>query len=236
MSRALDRLQQIPTSCNPIDRLLRGGFPTGVVSLAYGEAETGKSTLALQTAVNCVKLGYKAFFVDCDQTFSPKRVAEVAGGEPGDLSNLIVFSPKTFGEQNALIDDLEKYLTSRVKLVVFDSITTLYRVEVEKAPKSFLLHRELNARLALLAEYAKSHELAVLLTSQVREKLSDEGRGVVEPVASRALIYWSSVVLKLVKTPRREVRRIYLEKWGGSGVEGVFCEVKLGERGFEEAK
>jgi len=44
-------LDRIPTGCPPIDELLGGGFRFGEVSLVYGEASTGKTTLALSLSL-----------------------------------------------------------------------------------------------------------------------------------------------------------------------------------------
>ncbi|MFB0567888.1 MAG: ATPase domain-containing protein, partial [Candidatus Bathyarchaeia archaeon] len=63
--------RRIPTGCHALDRMLEGGLTRGDVTLVYGEAETGKTSLAIQCAVNTARIGYKAIFVDSDGTFSP---------------------------------------------------------------------------------------------------------------------------------------------------------------------
>ena len=66
-------MRAVPTGCMFLDRLLEGGLPVNNVTLVYGEAETGKSTLALQCAVGSVRMGYKTLFIDSDGTFSPSQ-------------------------------------------------------------------------------------------------------------------------------------------------------------------
>ena len=70
--RALKRA--ITTGCGALDLLLDGGLPLGEVVLIYGEAETGKTTLAMQCATNAVRMGLKTLYVDSDGTFSPARL------------------------------------------------------------------------------------------------------------------------------------------------------------------
>ena len=64
----------IQTGCISLDKLLGGGFLTGSLSLIYGEAETGKTSLAIQCVVNCARRGFKSLFIDNDGNFSYKRL------------------------------------------------------------------------------------------------------------------------------------------------------------------
>ena len=61
-----------------IDGNIGGGISPESVVLIYGEPETGKTTLALQCAVNCALQNLKVFFVDCENTFSTKRLSQIA--------------------------------------------------------------------------------------------------------------------------------------------------------------
>jgi KaiC/GvpD/RAD55 family RecA-like ATPase len=73
-------LQRIPTGCRELDKILDGGISSENVGLFYGEAETGKTTFAMQCAVNCALRGYKTLFIDCDGTFSARRLSQIASG------------------------------------------------------------------------------------------------------------------------------------------------------------
>ncbi len=41
-------IPRLPSNCEGVDKLLAGGIEQGTVSLVYGEAGTGKTSLALQ--------------------------------------------------------------------------------------------------------------------------------------------------------------------------------------------
>jgi len=58
--------QAISLGCNALDGLLRGGIERGEVTLIYGEAATGKTTVAIQAAVLAAAKGLKVLFIDCD--------------------------------------------------------------------------------------------------------------------------------------------------------------------------
>lgn len=226
--------RKIPTGCDSLDEILGGGLPTGGVSLVYGEAETGKSALAVQCAVNCARMGYKSLFIDSDGTFSPKRLSQIAYYDYEKISPLmILMKPSTFQEQVTAIDHLEEYITKKFGLIVVDTITSLYRVELGGPKETFALNRELNRQVAFLAQIAKTHKVAALITSQVRSVFLEEQVGV-EPVATRVLKFWSDIVLNLKPTGQTRVIKVLLEKHP-ERKRSVSCYVKIegtGIRGY----
>lgn len=205
--------ENIPIGCTCLDQLLNGGIPIGNISLIYGEAETGKSTLAMQCAVNCARKGQKVIFIDADNSFSARRLSQIAYYDLEKLSpSIILLKPNSFQEQILAIDRLEEYLTEKVGLIVIDTFTSLYRAEFgENSKERFALNRELNRQLACLAQVAKTKKKAVLITSQVRSILI-EAEVNFEPVATRVLKFWSDIVIRLKPTGRTTVINATLEK------------------------
>ena len=209
----LSGLQRVvPTGCASIDKLLGGGFPSDGVSLVYGEAETGKTSLAIQCAVNCARIGYKSFFVDSDDAFSSKRLSQIAHQDYEKVSPFIfLMKPTTFQEQNRVVDHIEEYTARNFGLIVIDTITSLYRVALDGSKLAFTLNRELNRQVALLTQFAKTRKVAALIISQVRNVFLED-RVNLEPVASRVLRFWSDIVLKLALTSQTRVIEALLEK------------------------
>jgi len=203
----------VPTGCGSLDKLLGGGFLFGDVSLVYGEAETGKTCLAIQCAVNAARLGCKAIFVDSDGTFSPRRLSQIAYHDLNEVSPLITLvKPSDFQEQALVIDRLDEYLTPTVGLVVVDTVTSLYRAELgDEKEATFSLNRELGRQLACLAQVAKTRKVATLVTSQVHSVFMDGFVGV-EPIATRVLRFWSDAVLSLKPSSQRNTLKAVLEK------------------------
>jgi len=202
----------IPTGCSSLDKLLNGGLPVGGFSLVYGEAETGKSSLAVQCAVNTARMGCKTLYIDSDDTFSPRRLSQIAYYDSEKVSPLITLvKPTTFEEQAMAIDNLDTYITEKVGLVAVDTITSLYRAELGGSEETFALNRELNRQAACLAQIAKTRRVAALILSQVRSVFA-ETRVSIEPVATRVLKFWSEVVLNLKHAGQPRVIRAVLEK------------------------
>jgi DNA repair protein RadB len=205
--------RNIPTGNKTIDEYLGGGLPAENISLIYGEAETGKTTLAMQCAVNCAKQGRKTLFVDCDDTFSVQRLSQITAKQFSEIAELIVLAkPHDFREQAAIIDQLTEYVTNNFALTIIDTFTSLYRLRVSESPsKTFELNRELNRQLAVLAQTAKTNKIAVLITSQVHSVL-DEVPGTVEPVATRVLKFWANAIIALRPTENPQIVKMTLEK------------------------
>jgi DNA repair protein RadB len=203
----------ISTGCTSLDQLLNGGIPFRNISLVYGEAETGKTTLAIQCAINCARKGQKIVFIDTDNSFSAKRLSQIAYYDLDKISPLIILlRPSNFKEQILVMDHLEEYLTEKVGLIVIDTFTSLYRAEFgENSKEKFALNRELNRQLACLAQIAKTQGKAVLITSQVRSILI-EAQVNVEPVATRVLRFWSDIVMRLKPTGQTKIINAILEK------------------------
>jgi len=204
--------RRITTGSICLDRALNGGLPPGEIVLLYGEAETGKTALAIQCAVNSARMGFKTLYVDCEGTFTSERLSQIAFSDFEEISEMIILvRPQSFQEQIEIIDDLEKFVNRRFGLIVFDTITSLYRLELTSKEESFNLNRELNRQVATLMQIARTIPLSVLLLSQVRSLM----QGVdVAPVATRILKFWSNDVVKLSRTGRRNMIRAIVEKSG----------------------
>lgn len=227
-------LHKIPTSCEAIDEILQGGIPLESVSLVYGEAETGKTTLAIQCAVNCARQGYKTLFVDCDGTFYARRLSQIAIGDFKDIAELIILmKPDNFGEQAIVIDRLTDYMTKSFGLVVIDTITSLYRAEISERPeKTFELNRELNRQMACLAQIARTQKIVVLITSQVRS-VFNEAHVSIEPVATRVLKFWADTIIDMKPTENPQIIKAILEK-SSKNVPPLTCHLKIEETGIHE--
>jgi len=224
----------ISTGSDKLDGLLNGGLRPEFIHLVYGEAETGKSTLAMQCAVNCARKSRKTVFLDAEGTFSSRRLTQIAGGDVKEIAPYIILArPVSFREQSAIVDKLDDYLSQGVSLVVVDTITSLYSAKLSEDPKStFRLNRELNKQMAYLAQIAKSRKIATLVTSQVRSVFAT-GEFDLEPVARRVLKFWSNAVISLRLTQQESVIRAILEKhpqW----LQPKSCFLKIVEEGIRD--
>jgi len=224
----------ISTGSSGLNELLNGGFVAETMYLLYGEAETGKTTLAIQCAINCARIGYKTIYLDSESTFYAKRLMQISSGDAQKVApEIILAKPKTFKEQTAILDRLDEYLTEKVGLIIVDTITALYSAEVGgESRETFKLNRELNRQLACLAQIVKTRKVAALITSQVRSVFMEQ-EGELEPVARRVLKFWANVVINLKLTSQRGVIKAVLEKHPQQ-LRPQSCLIQIVEEGIED--
>ncbi len=219
----------LSTRSSSLDKLLNGGLALGKLTLIYGEASTGKTTLVLQIAVEAAKNLMKTLYIDVDYSFTPQRFIQIAGLYIDKVSpNIFVFNPKTFFEQSQIIENLETYLSKSVGLIVVDSITTLYRLEASTLEERFALNRDLNRQLAYLAELAKKYDLVVTLTSQVHGLLNHSD---IEPIAKRTLFHWCGTIIKLVNL-KYSFKEAIIERLNFKETSNLKCKLKLTKEGL----
>jgi len=221
------------TGCESLDRLL-GTMSSGEIALIYGEPATGKSTLLLQTAVQAARNGSRTLFIDADHAFYAERLSGLSGNRPEVSEQILVSKPNSLADLTCLLSKLNNYISPEVGLVVVDTMTSLYRKEMDGNKNLFSLNRELNLQLAYLLQTARIFGFPVLITSQVRSSpRSDTLRSELEPVATRVLEYWAQRVLRM-NLLRDGLREVCLEVAGGLHLEGKKTVVRLGDSGFTD--
>jgi DNA repair protein RadB len=227
---------EIRTGCNCIDSNIGGGIKTDVITLIYGAPETGKSTLAIQCAVNCAIQSLKVLFVDCDNTFSTKRLAQISGNKFDEVAERIVLvKPKNFCEQTTVIDHIQDYAGKNVGLIIIDTLTSLYGAKVcETSSKAFSINRELNRQLAILAQTVKIRKIPLIITSQVRSILDEQDENV-RPVATRVLKFWSETIIALKPTLESRIIKAVFEKKHETDHKAE-CYVQIGEKGIQDSQ
>ena len=227
---------KINTGCRCIDSSIGGSIPPESVSLIYGEPETGKTTLAMQCAVSCGLQNYKILFVDCDNTFSTKRLSQLSGEKFDQIAEqIILIKPKDFKEQTVVIDRIQEYTARNFGLIIIDTFTSLYGARVsESSGKAFSINRELNRQLAILAQTVKIRKIPVIITSQVRA-VFDEQEGTVAPVANRVLKFWADIIIALKPTIYPQTIKATLEKTR-ENPHDIICYVQIGETGISDSE
>lgn len=207
-----------------IDELLSGGVEKGAITNFYGPAGSGKTNLALLFTLSCVKEG-KIAFIDTEGSFSTERFFQL-GGQKEDLKNILYNHPKNFKDQTKIVQKLKN---TDVKLIVIDSIVSLYRLEIDKENYTEI-NKELAKQLSLLSEIAREKKIPIIITNQVYSVNSDEielsGRDIVK--------YWSKCLIELKKVD--DNRRVAILRKHRSLPEGEKIEFQITEDGIEKAK
>lgn len=209
----------IPTGISVLNELLGGGIPQSELTMLYGEGGTGKTGLLLQLASYSTLQGWKTIFVQSNSRFPSERFKQIAGSQWNRIAEQVpIIELHDFQQQEQLTEVLSRYITARVKLVLWDTITSLYRTAQGTSKQNVLLNKSLSRQLALLLELARAKEIAIVLSADMRGVIhtgadegdsdwSDEG-----PVAEKVLDYWAAVRLKLQKTPQVNQRRLTMER------------------------
>jgi RecA/RadA recombinase len=228
--------QKILTGSACIDAKLNGGLSSDSLTLIYGEPETGKSTLAKQCAVNCALQGMKILFVDCDNTFSSERLAQLAHGKFEQIAeNIMLLKPLDFKQQIAVLDRLADYTAKNFGLIIIDTLTSLYGAKVAQSTgkAGFSVNRELNRQMAILAETAKVRKIPVIVTSQVRSVFGETTVSIA-PVANRVLKFWADNIIQLQPAENLGAIKAVIEKTPQDQQERT-CYVQIGEDGITDA-
>ncbi len=218
-----------PSTCHGIDALIGGGFPTGVVSHIYGEPGSGKTSLCIQLATSVIRSEKRVIFIASDP-FPSERFAQIAATDTATLSQkLLVFEVKSFDQQRVTLRNIRKIAKENVGLIIFDAVTTYYRLE--QAKDTEIRSRQAFAnQVLLLLGLAKKYDLAVTLTNQVYVDIDTQE---VLPVAGYLLDNVSAIVLQFVKT-HSERRRAILKKHSSMPLE-TSAYFKITGQGLSDA-
>jgi len=229
------------TGCKGIDELLGGGFESGTVTQLYGEAGSGKTNICLQVAVECAKKGQKVIFID-SEGFSPERFLQIASSSTSEdedaesiARRIIIYEPQSFEQQTSCITEIEPVLKekdgkSRVALVILDSATLFYRLELDDE-RSIYLRRVLANQIMHLLELARRYDLAVIITNQV---YMDIENGKLRPSGGYALEHLSKVIVQLEKAAEGRGKRRAILKKHRSMPEDTSCEFFITSTGVED--
>lgn len=174
-------LDRISTGSTALDGILGGGVETKGITEVFGEFGTGKSNLAHQLAVNVQLvpeqggLGGKVIYIDSENTFRPERIAQMATAVGLDykkaLDGIYVARAHTTDHQLLLAEKAaEVARQGEVRLLVVDSVTSLFRSEYCGRGALAERQQKLARHLAALHRLAELNDLAVFLTNQVQAR------------------------------------------------------------------
>ena len=160
------------TGSKGVDLLLGGGVRVGTLALLFGRSNSGKTQLAMQAAMMAAQRGRRALFVDTEGSFRPERIEEMArsrGWEPGGILDRIVFvRSDSAPEQMETVRRMgARPATAECELVVVDTLTRNFTVELPGRKNMSSRQAALNVHLSEMARDAYLHGRAYLLTNRV---------------------------------------------------------------------
>ncbi len=212
--RPEERLR-IGTGIGELDRVLGGGLVAGSVILLGGDPGIGKSTLLLQA---CEHLGAKG------------SVLYVSGEESNQQIGLRARRLGLAGAGIRLVAEtrvepiLAQAERERPRVMVVDSIQTLYTDLLQSAPGSVSQVRETAAQLV---RFAKGSDTAVFLVGHVTKEGALAGPRVLEHMVDTVLYFEGDAggAFRLVRAVKN--------RFGAVNELGVFA---MGDRGLREVR
>jgi len=143
------------TPFEEFDRVLGGGLIKGEVVLITGSPGIGKSTFLLQLSQEYAKIG-NVFYVSGEE--SPRQIKQRAERVNVKSENLYILNDTNIEKIESVI------LKEKPKVVVIDSIQTLYSENVNSIPGSVTQIRETTLKII---EIAKKNEIAFYIVGHV---------------------------------------------------------------------
>lgn len=204
---------RVSTGIGELDRVLGGGMVAGSVVLVGGDPGIGKSTLLLQ-AVSKMAASLPALYVTGEESLAQVAARGARLGLGLDGVNALA--------ETGVERILEQAVATQPRLVVADSIQTLWTESLTAAPGSVSQVRESAARLV---RYAKETGTAVFLVGHVTKEGGIAGPRVLEHMVD-AVLYFEGE-----SGSRFRVLRAFKNRFGAVNELGVFA---MGDKGLRE--
>jgi len=158
---------KIPTGHKLMDNFLKGGYEKGIITTIYGPSGSGKTNLCLLPIIWAAGHGQKTIYIDTEGSFSVERLRQITKHYKKVLENVIFFRPTNFDEQKNIFARLKKMATKKIGLIVVDTISMLYRLELGKSQDVYEVNSSLGQQISLLIEIARKNRIPVLIANQV---------------------------------------------------------------------
>ncbi|MFX1574002.1 MAG: AAA family ATPase [Promethearchaeota archaeon] len=211
-------------------------FFKGIISI-WGDFGVGKTTFALQTAFRNINDGKKILFFYTKPNFPTEKMLALFKTSPQLIDKITYINPKDFYDLYRIVFNLEFLILKRnknkenpFKLIIIDSITDLYRLELnkEKKERNYNLNYNLNQILANLFYINKTYKIEILIINELsRKTLNDH---IIEVQAGgKVMEYWISYNIKINRTEKLNERRFLVFQEGKLLLE---CLTNLTINGF----
>ena len=180
-----EKVLRIPTGVKAFDVMMQGGFETGCITECFGKYGSAKTQIAHQLCINVQKLEKDAVavYIDTEGSFRPSRLREMAKGAGMDEEDVLrrVKVAKAYNSDHQMLlaqkvieiiagNEEEGIKPLNVKLVIVDSLTSLFRSEFIGRGTLAERQQKLNKHMSVLTKLADQHNLCVYVTNQVMAK------------------------------------------------------------------
>jgi DNA repair protein RadA/Sms len=206
---------RIATGLEELDRVLGGGLVLGSVTLLGGDPGIGKSTMLLQ-AGDALSRATPTLYVTGEESL---RQVSLRARRLGVASDALQLLAET--SVSAIVEHAER---TGARVLVIDSIQTMYAPDVESSPGSASQVRE---AAAALVRFAKSTGVSVLIIGHVTKEGVIAGPRILEHMVDTVLYFESDA------GSRFRLVRAVKNRFGAANEIGVFA---MTEQGLKEVK
>jgi DNA repair protein RadB len=220
-------MDRLALGCGAIDAMLEGGVEAGCLTLLYGEAGTGKTTLCLLLAAAVARQGKRVIYIDTEGV-SMERLRQIAGDDFETVAKNILFSNiGSFDEQEKMVDKAIKLAQGNVDvgMIIIDSISMHYRLTSREEDRGE--RKSLAGQSAKLTNVAREKAIPVVATSQV---YTDIETGTFEALGGHALHHNSKVIVRVDKVSTGRRRAVLMKH--RSLPEGLVADFQLTSDGI----
>jgi DNA repair protein RadA/Sms len=203
-------VQRLPVGVGEIDRVLGGGLVPGSVVLLGGDPGIGKSTLLLQL-VAALGASCPQLYVTGEESLEQIGMRARRLGLPLDGIRCLT--------ETSVEQILAHAAAERPRLMVVDSIQTMYSETLESAPGSVSQVRE---SAAALVRWAKQNHCCVVLVGHVTKEGALAGPRVLEHMVDTVLYFESD------SSSRYRVVRAVKNRFGAVNELGMFAMTGTG--------
>jgi len=206
---------RIAAGSSELDRVLGGGLVLGSVTLLGGDPGIGKSTLLLQ-AGDALSRSTPTLYVTGEESLHQVSLRARRLDVLGDSLQLLAAT-----DIDAVIEQAQ---VSGARILIIDSIQTMYVARVESSPGSATQVRE---TAAALVRFAKASGVSVLIIGHVTKEGVIAGPRILEHMVDTVLYFESDA------GSRFRMIRAVKNRFGAANEIGVFA---MTEQGLKEVK
>ena len=208
-----DDLLRIDTGIQELNRVLGGGMVPGALMLLAGDPGIGKSTLTMQLC-GAIRMNAPVLYVSGEESRQQLKMRAQRLGINNE--NLMILTENNL---DAIETQLQKV---KPKLVILDSIQTVYLPEITSAPGSVSQLRECTGRIM---QWAKGMEISVIVVGHVTKDGSVAGPRVLEHMVDTVLFFEGE------RHNQFRILRALKNRFGSTNEIGVF---EMQEKGLQE--
>lgn len=206
--------ERISTKINELDRVLGGGIVNGSLTLVGGDPGIGKSTLLLQMCQYLCSQDIDVLYVSGEESLQQIKMRGDRLGVNGE--KLTLYAETDLTHIKNVIDQ------TKPKVIIIDSIQTVYSPDITSAPGSVSQVREVTSSLMKIA---KGLSISTFIVGHVTKEGAIAGPRVLEHMVDTVLYFEGE------RSASYRLLRAVKNRFGSTNEIGVF---EMVEKGLKE--